>query len=104
MSFGVVLSKFSTYCLSLLKILFVYFWLHCVFSAVSRLFSSWSKRGLLFMVVVGILLQWLLLLYSMGSWLWASVVAAQGLNCSAACGIFPDQGSNPCPLHQSVDS
>ena len=22
-----------------------------------------------------------------------------GLSCSAACGIFPDQGSNPCPLH-----
>ena len=21
-----------------------------------------------------------------------------GLSCSAACGIFPDQGSNPCPL------
>ena len=24
---------------------------------------------------------------------------AHGLSCSAACGIFPDQGSNPCPLH-----
>ena len=22
---------------------------------------------------------------------------AHGLSCSAACGIFPDQGSNPCP-------
>ena len=22
-----------------------------------------------------------------------------GLSCSAACGIFPDQGSNPSPLH-----
>ena len=22
-----------------------------------------------------------------------------GLSCSVACGIFPDQGSNPCPLH-----
>ena len=26
-----------------------------------------------------------------------------GLSCSAACGIFPDQGSNPCPLHWQVD-
>ena len=26
-----------------------------------------------------------------------SVVAADGLSCSVACGIFPDQGSNPCP-------
>ena len=23
---------------------------------------------------------------------------AHGLSCSAACGIFPDQGSKPCPL------
>ena len=22
-----------------------------------------------------------------------------GLSCSVACGIFPDQGLNPCPLH-----
>ena len=27
-----------------------------------------------------------------------------GLSCSAACGIFPDQGSNPCPLHWQADS
>ena len=29
----------------------------------------------------------------------ASLVVAHGLSCSMACGIFPDQGSNPCPLH-----
>ena len=29
---------------------------------------------------------------------------AHGLSCSAACGIFPDQGSNPCPLHWQADS
>ena len=28
-----------------------------------------------------------------------SVVVTNGLSCSPACGIFPDQGSNPCPLH-----
>ena len=27
---------------------------------------------------------------------------AHGLSCSAACGIFPDQGSNPCPLHWRI--
>ena len=26
------------------------------------------------------------------------------LSYSVACGIFPDQGSNPCPLHWQVDS
>ena len=35
---------------------------------------------------------------------WASVVVAHGLSCSAACGIFPDQGLNPCPLHWQADS
>ena len=29
---------------------------------------------------------------------------AHRLSCSAACGIFPDQGSNPCPLHWQADS
>ena len=29
---------------------------------------------------------------------------AHGLSCSTACGIFPDQGLNPCPLHWQVDS
>ena len=33
-----------------------------------------------------------------------SVVVAHGLSCSVACGIFPDQGSNPCPLHWQADS
>ena len=27
-----------------------------------------------------------------------------GLSCSVACGIFLDQGSNPCPLHWQTDS
>ena len=32
------------------------------------------------------------------------VIVAHGPSCSAACGIFPDQGSNPCPLHWQADS
>ena len=35
---------------------------------------------------------------------WASVLAAPGLGCCEACGIFLDQGSNPCPLHWQADS
>ena len=33
-----------------------------------------------------------------------SVVVARGFSYSAACGIFPDQGLNLCPLHWWVDS
>ena len=52
----------------------------------------------------GLSLLWPLLLQSTGSRRAGSVVVAHGPNCSAACGIFPDQGSNPCPLHWQVDS
>ena len=45
-----------------------------------------------------------LLLRSTGSRRAGSVVVAHGPSCSAACGIFPDQGSNPCPLHWQTDS
>ena len=45
-----------------------------------------------------------LLLRSTGSRCAGSVVVAHGPSCSVACGIFPDQGSNPCPLHWQADS
>ena len=45
-----------------------------------------------------------LLLWSTGSRRAGSVVVAHGLSCSAACGILPDQGLNPCPLHWQADS
>ena len=45
-----------------------------------------------------------LLLRSTGSRRAGSVVVAHGPSCSAACGIFPGQGSNPCPLHWQADS
>ena len=34
----------------------------------------------------------------------ASVVVAHGPGCSMACGIFPDQGLNLCPLHWQVNA
>ena len=45
-----------------------------------------------------------LLLRSTGSRRADSVIVAHGPSCSAACGIFPDQGSSPCPLHWQADS
>ena len=52
----------------------------------------------------GLSLSQPLLLRSTGSRRAGSVVVAHGPSCSAACGIFPDQGSNPCPLHWLADS
>ena len=43
-------------------------------------------------------------LRSTGSRRTGSAVVAHGPSCSAACGILPDQGSNPCPLHWQADS
>ena len=45
-----------------------------------------------------------LLLRSTGSRRAGLVIVAHGPSCSAACGIFPDQGSNPCALHWQADS
>ena len=47
---------------------------------------------------VGLSLSRPLLLWSTGSRCAGSAVVAHGPSCSAACGIFPDQGPNPCPL------
>ena len=52
----------------------------------------------------GLSLSQPLLLRSTGSRCAGSVVVAHGPSCSTACGIFPDQGSNPCPLHWQADS
>ena len=41
---------------------------------------------------------------STGSRRAGSVIVAHGPSCSAACGIFPDQGSNPCALHWQAAS
>ena len=81
--------------------------------ALGRLCCTWAlssgEWGLLFVGVHALLVAGLILAQSTGSR--ASVVAAprlsklrrmgwavvaHSLSCPAACGIFPDQGSNPC--------
>ena len=68
-----------------------------------RAFSSCGKQAPFFIAVRGPLSR-PLLLRSTGSRRTGSVVVAHGPSCSAACGILPDQGSNPCPLHWQADS
>ena len=52
----------------------------------------------------GLSLSWPLLMRSTGSRHAGSAAVAHGPSCSVACGILPDQGSNPCPLHWQADS
>ena len=70
----------------------------------ARAFSSCGKRGHSSLRCAGLSLPWPLLLRSTGSRHAGSAVVAHGPSCSAAHGILPDQGSNPCPLHQQADS
>lgn len=41
---------------------------------------------------------------SCGVWALEHIVVVHGFSCSAACGICPDQESNPCRLHWQLDS
>ena len=70
----------------------------------ARPFSSCGKWGPLFIAVRGPLIITASLVAEPGSRRAGSVIVAHGPSCSAACGIFPDQDSNPCPLHWQADS
>ena len=87
-----------------LLFLFIYFWLCWVFVSVPGLSLVVASGGHSSSRCAGLSLSRALLLRSTGSRRAGSVVAAHGPSCSAACGIFPDQGSNPCPLHWQADS
>ena len=92
-------------------ILFIYFQLRQVFVAVHRLSLVAASRAALQWWGAGFSLCWLFLLCSTGSTVQTSVVATpglqstgsvvvvRGLSCFTAHRIFPDQGSNLCPLH-----
>ena len=84
--------------------IYFYFWLCWVFVSVRGLSLVVASGGHSSSRCAGLSLSRPLLLQSTGSRRIGSVVTAHGPSCSAACGIFPDQGSNPCPLHWQADS
>ena len=84
--------------------LFIYLWLCWVFVSVRGLSLVAASGGRSLSRCTGLSLSRPLLLRSTGSRCAGSVIVAHGPSFSAACGIFPDQGSNPCPLHWQADS
>ena len=84
--------------------LFIYLWLCWVFVSVRGLSLVAASGGHSSSRCAGLSLSWPLLLRSTSSRRSGSAIVAHGPSCSAACGIFPDQGSNPCPLHWQADS
>ena len=83
---------------------YLFFWLCWVFISVRGLSLVAASGGHSSSRCAGLSLSWPLLLRSTGSRRAGAVVVAHRPSCSAACGIFPDQGSNPCPLHRQADS
>ena len=79
-------------------------WLCWVFISVQGLSLVAASGGHSSSRCTGLSLSRPLLLQSTGSRRAGSVVVAHGPSCSVARGIFPDQGSNPCPLHWQADS
>ena len=90
--------------LNYLFIIFIFFWLCWVFVSVRGLSPVVASGGHSSSRCVGLSPSRPLPLRSRGSRRSGSAVVAHGPRCSAACGIFPDQGSNPCPLHWQADS
>ena len=84
--------------------LFFYLWLCWVFVSMRGLSLVVASGGQSSSRCAGLSLSRPLLLRSISSRRAGSVVVAHGPSCSTACGIFPDQGSNPCPLHWQADS
>ena len=84
--------------------IYIYFLLCWVFVSVWGLSLVATSGGHSSSRCTGLSLSPPLPLLSTGSRRAGSVVVAHGLSCSAACGIFPDQGSNPCLLHWQADS
>ena len=84
--------------------LFIYLWLCWVFVSVRGLSLVAASGGHSSSRCVGLSLSRPLLLQSTGSRRAGSVIVAHRPSCSAACGILPDQGSNPCPMHWQADS
>ena len=83
---------------------FIYLWLCWVFVSVRGLSLIVASGDHSSSRCAGLSLPRPLLSRSTGSRRAGSVIVAHGPSCSAACGIFPDQGSNPCPLHWQADS
>ena len=83
---------------------FIYLWLCWVFVSVRGLSLVVASGGHSSSRCAGLSLSRPLLLRSTGSRRAGSVAVAHGHSCSAACGILPDQGWNPCPLHWQADS
>ena len=87
-------------------LLFTFVWLHWDFMAAHRLSLAAAIQGYALAVVHRLLIEVQEPCSCCRTELWnvSSVIVVHRLRCPAACGIFMDQGLDPCPLHKQVDS
>ena len=83
--------------------LFIYFWMCWVLASVQGLSPVAESGGHSSSRCAGPSPSRPLLLRSTSSRRTGSAVVAHGPSHSAARGIFPDRGTNPCPLHWQAD-
>ena len=106
--FGIILFIFGSAGSSLLHGLFLQLWQ--VGDTLQLWCAGFSLRWLLLLQSMGSRVRRLHQLYHMGSVVatpglqsTGSVVVAHRLSCSVTCGIFLDQGQNPCLSHWQAD-
>ena len=87
---------------SMYLFLYLFTWLHWVFVAAHGLSIVAANGGVGATLHCGVWASHFSGFSCCGAWVprhLGSVVAVQGLNWPMACGIFPDQGLDRCPLH-----
>ena len=96
--------------------LYIYFWLHWFFIAACGLFLVLVSGGYSLVAACGLTAvaslvaehrlygAWASVVVTRGLYSTGSIVMVHGFSCLVTCGIFSDQGSNPCPLHWQADS
>ena len=84
--------------------LFIYFWLCWVFVSVRGFSVVAASGGHSSSRCTGLSLSRPLVVEHRLQMHRLSSCGSRAYSCSTACGIFPDQGSNPCPLHWQADS
>ena len=106
LSFSARLGKWVNYLIFiyLFIYLFIYFWLRWVFVSARGPPPAAASGGHSPSRCAGLPPSRPPLLRSTGSRRAGPAIVAHGPSCSAACGILPDQGSNPCPPHRQADS
>ena len=96
--------RFAAFFFFLKIYLFIYFWMCWVLVSVQGLSPVAESRGHSSSRCAGLSPSRPLSLRRTSSRRAGSAVVAHGPSCSATCGILPDRGTNPCPLHWQADS